>query len=172
MGYDAEVVNYLFGINPGHEFKGERRTVPISLRQDIKVRLLPVVQNLFCLFHHKNKKLRDSRFDEFHSKYNHLTPTLYPSVKSLYEAGFDYDVICIGSDQVWNYMKGYSLEPFLACFDKKQTRKISYASSIGLSEISREAEAVFKKWLSAFSHISVREQQASTLLGNLLQQTY
>lgn len=96
MGYDAEVVNYLFGINPGHEFKGERRTVPISLRQDIKVRLLPVVQNLFCLFHHKNKKLRDSRFDEFHSKYNHLTPTLYPSVKSLYEAGFDYDVICIG----------------------------------------------------------------------------
>ena len=169
MGYDAEVVNYLFGINPGHEFKGERRTVPISLRQDIKVRLLPVVQNLFCLFHHKNKKLRDSRFDEFHSKYNHLTPTLYPSVKSLYEAGFDYDVICIGSDQVWNYMKGYSLEPFLACFDKKQTRKISYASSIGLSEISREAEAVFKKWLSAFSHISVREQQASTLLGNLLQ---
>jgi len=157
MGYDAEVVNYLFGINPGHEFKGERRTVPISLRQDIKVRLLPVVQNLFCLFHHKNKKLRDSRFDEFHSKYNHLTPTLYPSVKSLYEAGFDYDVICIGSDQVWNYMKGYSLEPFLACFDKKQTRKISYASSIGLSEISREAEAVFKKWLSAFSHISVRE---------------
>ena len=139
MGYDAEVVNYLFGINPGHEFKGERRTVPISLRQDIKVRLLPVVQNLFCFFHHKNKKLRDSRFDEFHSKYNHLTPTLYPSVKSLYEAGFDYDVICIGSDQVWNYMKGYSLEPFLACFDKKQTRKISYASSIGLSEISREA---------------------------------
>lgn len=55
MGYDAEVVNYLFGINPGHEFKGERRTVPISLRQDIKVRLLPVVQNLFCLFHHKTR---------------------------------------------------------------------------------------------------------------------
>lgn len=168
MGYDAEVVNYLFGINPGHEFQGERRTVPISFTQNIKVRLLPIVQNLFCLFYQKNKKIRNKRFDEFHSKYNRLTEKVYPSAKSLYEADFDYDVICIGSDQVWNYMKGYSLEPFLACFDKKKTKKISYASSIGLSEISEEAEVVFRKWLSVFSHLSVREQHAAGLLGNLL----
>ena len=163
MGYDAEVVNFLFGINPGHDFKGERLTVPISFKQKVKVRLLPIVQNLFCLFHQKNKRLRNKRFDEFHNKYNRLTKTVYPSVSSLYDANFDYDVIC-----VWNYEKGYSLEPFLACFDKKGTKKVSYASSIGLSVISREAEEVFKKWLSGFSWLSVREQQASTLLGGLL----
>ena len=146
MGYDAEVVNFLFGINPGHDFKGERLTVPISFKQSVKVKLLPIVQNLFCL----------------------LTKAVYPSVRSLYDANFDYDVICIGSDQVWNYEKGYSLEPFLACFDKKGTKKVSYASSIGLSVISKEAEEVFKKWLSIFSWLSVREQQASKLLGNLL----
>lgn len=168
MGYDVEVVNFLFGINPDHDFKDERLTVPISLKQIIKVKLLPIVQNLFCLFHQKNKLLRNKRFDEFHNKYNRLTKTVYPSVKSLYDANFDYDVICIGSDQVWNYEKGYSLEPFLACFDKKGTKKVSYASSIGLSVISKEAEEVFKKWLSEFSWLSVREQQASKLLGNLL----
>lgn len=168
MGYDAEVVNFLFGINPGHDFKDERRTVPISFKQSVKVKLLPIVQNLFCLFHQNNKKLRNKRFDEFHDKYNRLTKTVYPSVRSLYDADFDYDVICIGSDQVWNYEKGYSLEPFLACFDKKETKKVSYASSIGLSVISREAEEVFKKWLSRFSWLSVREQQASKLLGDLL----
>lgn len=168
MGYDAEVINYLFGINPGHDFSGEKLTVPISFKQRIKVSLLPIVQNLFCMFHQKNKKLRNKRFDEFHEKYNHLTSTVFPSVKSLYSAKFDYDVICVGSDQVWNYEKGYSLEPFFACFDKKGTKKISYASSIGLSALSKEAEVVFEKELSGFSHLSVREQQASDLLEKLL----
>lgn len=168
MGYDAEVVNYLFGINPKHEFNGEKRTVSISFKQNLKVRLLPIVQNLFCLFHQKNKALRNKRFDEFHARYNRLTPKVYPSVKSLYSENFNYDVICIGSDQVWNYEKGYSLEPFFACFDKNNTKKISYASSIGLSSLSDEAESVFKKELSVFSYLSVREQQASELLEKLL----
>ena len=168
MGYDAEVINYLFGINPNHKFEGEKRTVPISLKQIVKVKLLPIVQNLFCLFYKKNKKIRNQRFDDFHATYNCLTETAYPSVKSLYDADFNYDVLCIGSDQVWNYMKGYSLEPFFASFDKKSTKKISYGSSIGLSSISQEAENVFKNALSDFSHLSVREQQASELLGRIL----
>ena len=168
LGYDAEVINYLFGIHPEHVFEGEKRTVPIPLKQLIKVKLLPVVQNMFCMFHQKNKRLRNKRFDEFHAKYNHLTSTVYPSVKSLYEAKFNYDVLCIGSDQVWNYMKGYSLEPFFACFDKNNTKKITYASSIGLSSLSVEAEQVFKKELASFAYISVREQQASEILEKLL----
>ena len=168
LGYDAEVINYLFGIHPEHVFDGETRTVPIPLKQLIKVKLLPVVQNMFCMFHQKNKRLRNKRFDEFHAKYNHLTSTVYPSVKSLYEAKFNYDVLCIGSDQVWNYMKGYSLEPFFACFDKNNTKKITYASSIGLSSLSVEAEQVFKKELTNFAYISVREQQASEILEKLL----
>ena len=168
LGYDAEVINYLFGIHPEHVFDGEKRSVPIPLKQLIKVKLLPVVQNMFCMFHQKNKRLRNKRFDEFHAKYNHLTSTVYPSVKSLYEAKFNYDVLCIGSDQVWNYMKGYSLEPFFACFDKNNTKKITYASSIGLSSLSVEAEQVFKKELANFASISVREQQASEILEKLL----
>lgn len=168
MGYDVEVINYLFGIHPDHVFDGEKRTVPISLKQLAKVKLLPVVQSMLCLFFQKNKKLRNRRFEEFHAKYNRLTKTVYPSVNSLYDADFDYDVLCIGSDQVWNYMKGYSLEPFFACFDKRNTKKITYASSIGLSSLSEEAEKVFKKELSGFSSISVREQQASELLESIL----
>ena len=168
MGYDAEVINYLFGIHPDHKFDGEHRTVKLTLKQDIKVRLLPVAQNLLCFFHKKNKRERTQRFEEFHAKYNRLTSTVYPSVKSLYVANFNYDIICIGSDQVWNYMKGYSLEPFFACFDKKNTRKITYASSIGLSSVSDEAERVFSKELAGFSDISVREEPAAKLLQRLL----
>lgn len=168
MGYDAEVINFLFGIHHDHDFTGEKLTVPISMKQKLKVKLLPIVQDMFCLFYQKNKALRNKRFDEFHATYNNLTKTVYPSVRSLNEANFDYDVLCIGSDQVWNYEKGYSLEPFFACFDKKGTKKISYGSSIGLSKLSPEAEQVFKKELSGFMSLSVREQQASDLLQKLL----
>lgn len=168
MGYDAEVVNFLFGIHHDHDFRGEKLTVPISLKQKIKVKLLPIVQDLFCLFYQKNKAIRNQRFDEFHAKYNNLTKTVYPSVRSLNEANFEYDVLCIGSDQVWNYEKGYSLEPFFASFDKKGTKKISYGSSIGLSKLSAEGEAVFKKELADFASLSVREQQAADLLQKLL----
>lgn len=168
MGYDAEVINFLFGIHHDHDFTGEKLTVPISMKQKLKVKLLPIVQDMFCLFYQKNKALRNKRFDEFHATYNNLTKTVYPSVCSLNEANFDYDVFCIGSDQVWNYEKGYSLEPFFACFDKKGTKKISYGSSIGLSSLSKEAEDVFKRELSGFTSLSVREQQASDLLQKLL----
>ncbi len=168
FGYDAEVINYLFGIHPKHIFDGEKRTVSISIKQIVKVKLLPVVQNLFCFFYKNNKSVRNQRFDDFHASFNRLTDTVYPSVKSLYNAEFNYDVICVGSDQVWNYMKGYSLEPFFASFDKKGTKKISYGSSLGLSSISKEAESVFYNALSGFSNLSVREQQASDLLGRLL----
>ena len=168
MGYDAEVINFLFGIHHNHDFTGEKLTVPISLKTKIKVKLLPIVQDFFCLFYQKNKTLRNQRFQEFHAKYNKLTKKVYPSVKSLNEANFDYDVLCIGSDQVWNYEKGYSLEPFFASFDKKGTKKISYGSSIGLSQLTIEAEEVFKKELSGFASLSVREQQASDLLHKLL----
>lgn len=168
LGYDAEVINYLFGIHPNHIFDGEKRTVPISIKQIVKVKLLPVVQNLFCFFYKNNKRIRNQRFDDFHASFNRLTDTVYPSVQSLYNADFDYDVICVGSDQVWNYMKGYSLEPFFASFDKKGTKKISYGSSIGLSSLSKEAESAFKSALSVFSSLSVREQQASDILKNIL----
>ena len=168
MGLNAEVINYLFGINPKHDFSGEKLTIPISIKQRIKVKLLPVVQNLFCFFYKKNKIIRNKNFDVFHYKFNHLTSEVYPSVKSLYDADFNYDVICIGSDQVWNYQKGYSLEPFFASFDKKGTKKISYGSSIGLSSLSKDAEDVFKRELSCFSSLSVREQQAANMLCSLL----
>ncbi len=168
LGYDAEVINYLFGIHPNHIFDGEKRTIPISIKQIVKVKLLPVVQNLFCFFYKYNKRIRNQRFDDFHAAYNHLSETVYPSVKSLYNAEFNYDVICVGSDQVWNYMKGYSLAPFFASFDKKGTKKISYGSSIGLTSLSKEAESVFKNALSVFSSLSVREQQASDILKNIL----
>ena len=80
----------------------------------------------------------------------------------------NYDIYCVGSDQVWNYQKGYSILPFLLDFVPKGKKKIAFASSIGLSSLSVEANDIFKYYLSDFDALAVRESQASDLLSKLL----
>ena len=71
-----------------------------------------------------------------------------------------YDIYCVGSDQVWNFDisngdKTYFLEG-IGDF----TKKISYASSIGLSiEKLSPYKMIFKKYLEKFNYVSVREKE-------------
>lgn len=46
--------------------------------------------------------------------------------------------------------------------------KISYASSIGISSLTNIEKNDFKKWLSSYNAISVREKQAQKMLNELL----
>ena len=76
------------------------------------------------------------------------------------------DFYVTGSDQVWNciHNEGIDTHYFWEGIDGT---KISYASSIG-KKIDAEDEIVaFKKYLTGFKAISVREQSACTELGRL-----
>ena len=90
------------------------------------------------------------------------------SLKGLYKANFDYDIYCVGSDQVWNYSMGSSLLPYFLDFVKDGAKKISYASSIGLSNLDNTAAKIYREYLSKFDSLSVREQQAAVLLKQIL----
>lgn len=170
MGHQAEVINYAFGINKEHDFAGETPTIPIPFKTKLKRKLLPIIESAVDALYPKIRKIREQKFIEFHEKCNKLSPKLYRSVKSLYDGTLDYDIYCVGSDQVWNYTNGYSILPFLLDFVPENKKKIAFASSIGLSSISKEAKDIFKKYLSKFDFIAVRETQAYDLLNNLLEQ--
>lgn len=167
MGQQAEVIDFVFGICPAHDFKGETLTVPLPLKTRLKRKVLPYIETTLDAFYPKVKRERKRRFLMFHAKHNRLTPKTYRSVKSLYDGSLDDDIYCVGSDQVWNYQKGYSILPFLLDFVSKG-KKISFASSIGMSSLSKEAEIVFKHYLSKFDALAVRETQAAELLTPLL----
>ena len=75
----------------------------------------------------------------------------------------EYDYFISGSDQVWS--------PISAGFDKAyflpfatDEKKLSYAASIGATNISGEIISELKKRLSGFSCLSVREQSAKNML--------
>ena len=77
----------------------------------------------------------------------------------------EYDYFITGSDQVWNPYFNCTEDEFLT-FAPKQKR-ISYAASIGVSEIPDDKKDQFKKWLNGMNYISVREQAGADIVYEL-----
>lgn len=75
------------------------------------------------------------------------------------------NVFITGSDQIWNpdYVSPNSLLAFA-----KNNKKIAYASSIGVDRIPFFKRGMYKKYLSRFYKIGVREKTAEIELSKLL----
>lgn len=76
------------------------------------------------------------------------------------------DVYMTGSDQVWNIKHNEGIDTHYF-FDGIRGKKISFASSIGNVALSDEEKSVFKKYLTLYSSLSVRESTAVSLLDEL-----
>lgn len=110
----------------------------------------------------KYKKARNKKFAEFVREF-------FVCSKSIDLVKENYDLLIIGSDQVWNTKLTDGFDKFYwGNFPKKKnTRLISYAASIEQfwpKEKNREAFDL----LSRFDDISVREATASDCLAKLL----
>ena len=105
------------------------------------------------------------KFKEFNGQV--LLSQPYRSIDQLYEDPPQYDLYITGSDQVWNPTQPYAIEPYFLTF-VREGRKISYASSIGVGELSADEKAKFKYWLSSYERISVREHTAKILLESFV----
>lgn len=77
----------------------------------------------------------------------------------------DFDLLITGSDQIWN---PYYLDEFYLLGFSKNKNKISYSSSIGVQSLPDEKKDIYRKYLSQFSNISVREKSAEYILKHLL----
>jgi hypothetical protein len=94
------------------------------------------------------------------------------SLNELREVVNDFDVVIVGSDQVWNpqYLQ-YSDYAYLIPFRLKNTRKIAYAASFGIdnpNSIPLHLLYMYKASLRDFEAISVREQSDISWLSKLI----
>lgn len=85
----------------------------------------------------------------------------------------DYDnminetnIFITGSDQIWNPY--HTTPPYMLAFANKQHKKIAYSSSIGVEKIPSNKIGIYKKYLSKFNKIGVREKTAQVELSQLL----
>lgn len=81
----------------------------------------------------------------------------------------NYDCIIVGSDQVWGeWLPKKALFQFLLADEKIQGKLHSYAASIGSDIFSEYQKNLFKKYLSRFETISLREESAQKQMIDLL----
>lgn len=112
------------------------------------------------------KNMQERRFFNFINEYLQLTEETSDS-KDINTACFDG--IITGSDQVWNpEINGFDDTYFLD-FLNDDTKKISYAASIGLNmDLIGKYENVYRKYLPKYDAISVREEMHVDYVKNIV----
>ncbi|MCH3980522.1 MAG: polysaccharide pyruvyl transferase family protein [Prevotella sp.] len=77
----------------------------------------------------------------------------------------EYDLFCVGSDQVWNAY--HDFKPFFFLDFAKKTKRISYATSMGTKDFPEEYKNTIKDLLLKFDHISLRETTGKEAVSKL-----
>lgn len=125
------------------------------------------VLRLYLFRRGADSRLRARKFNEFAKNHFKVTAPI-GSLNELTEVQANYDAFICGSDQIWNpdYTKGNGAY-FLAFAPKY--KRIAYAPSYGVSDMSlfKDYEELYKKNISEFHALSVRETSAASLTVQL-----
>ena len=141
------------------------RNNPFSFRKKLKNTIKKLIGRKTNISQYTSD-MAERRFREFNSTIRYSKP--YCRLSALKKNPPVYDVYISGSDQLWNPTQPYCLEPYFLTFAPKGKVKISYATSVGITELQAKEKKDFKKWLSTYDAISVREKQAQKLLRSFV----
>lgn len=119
---------------------------------------------LRTIINYKSLKLKYNVFEKFKKENMKLTKTTKQIKKSDFNSNEFYAFIC-GSDQIWNMdLNGGLTEYLLSFIEDPKIKKISYAASIGSNKIKDKYIEVMKKELEKFESISMREDDAISIM--------
>ncbi|AIY12357.1 polysaccharide pyruvyl transferase family protein [Cellulophaga baltica] len=167
MGYDNEIINYLYYKNPEYNIEPDSKPlIKTSVKNKLKDFVLKWLDKYSALKYPELAKVRKQRFEDFHKNHTALSRT-YQSYSDLYNAKLEYDTYIVGSDQVWNPNNGTNLAPFFLTFAPENANKISFASSFGVGKIDEKYFPQYKQWLNNLTHISNRESSGVDIIRTI-----
>ena len=108
--------------------------------------------------------LKTAKLRKFRNKFFHFSKA-FNSIAELKKNNWDdYDLFVVGSDQVWNtnFLNGNTA--FLLSFVPNGKPRHSLSSSFALKHLPEEYLGLFRKELSQFSSLSVREQNGVDII--------
>ena len=157
LGHDVEVIRYT---RPCMTFWGNSKAI-------FKDRgLLRWFYRCIIKYSRKSSQLQKLDID-FLASYLPITDE-YVGFDALMANPPHADAYLTGSDQVWNsfYNRGIDKSYYLD-FAPRGKRRISYAASIGMSEIPAQEKNETKRLLEKYHGITVRESSAKEILADL-----
>ena len=107
-----------------------------------------------------------NKYEDFMKKHLPLTH-VYHSMEELKRQRWDFDVLVVGSDQIWNTHCFDWNEVFFGNFIDKSITKIAYAPSMGRCPEETVDKEVVKQLCHDFNFISVREPRTANILHKI-----
>lgn len=153
-GFDAENLDY----NDVNRVKNS-----LSLKQKIINDLWTKVAVKLIIGNKKKQK-----FEEFRKANIKFSEKQWRSKEALSAYCPEYDIYISGSDQIWNPDVMRDDYNYLLAFAPDNAKKIAYASSFGKSKLPDNKKDIYKKYLSRFDHIAVREASGKAIVKELL----
>lgn len=155
LGNDVEIINYNNSYMKSQRHIAKMQTHGAWIRT-IRIGLKSVM--------HLRQYMGFREFEKLMTKYPVQPISKKQRMEQISER---YDATICGSDQVWNPdITNYDLSYFLD-FCGPGTRRISYAPSFGVEELSGDYGEAVAKELDRFSSLSVREETGKKLIMQL-----
>lgn len=157
MGCDCSTINY----RPAGNNLKEHPVQFVLQRKNVASKVLFGMRNRGAL------NRRSELCEAFRRDYLSLVPDMTVSRDELPEAARSFDVVCCGSDQIWNLrLKDNADRAFMLDFER-DNRSISYAASFGdgLKTVHDELVRAIPL-IKRFDAVSVREAEGRNFLSS------
>lgn len=173
LGHEVLVIDYFPDyMDVNYRIRWKKYVIP-EVSSLYKIRNIPGIKTVYRIKMSIKKMLfilekngRKKAFDHFKAQHLNLTSKRYKDIEDLRRANMDADVFIAGSDQIWNPLFNNGRDPsFFLQFG--HGKKVSYAASFGVSNLSPTDSSTMKVWLSSFNEISVREKTGLNLLDEM-----
>lgn len=128
---------------------------------------MDLVRNAQALLYAGKLRKRKARFDRFLEEKVPMTNQAWYSNQELRSAELDFDTYVCGSDQIWNtHCRNYD-DAFILEFARGRGTRLSYAASLGADSIHPDMQERFRRELSDYKAVSVREKDAVDIIAPL-----
>lgn len=111
----------------------------------------------------------DQLYLDFLRESGMITGGTYNNIGDLKRSNLSASAFIVGSDQVWNCIKYYNGkdDAMFLDFIKPSEKRVSYAASLAMPEVPGDQADRYKKMLSKFHAISVREKTGAEALAKI-----
>lgn len=162
LGYQDFVINYIPEASDNRPF-----ILRLKDYKYVKQKLILFFQHIMPIFSpaylDKEKSLAFHHFIKKNIRFTDICTTF----ADLYALNNNYDAFVCGSDQIWAPTL-YNSKYFLDFVDNTD-KMVAYAPSIGLEQLEdSNVKELMKKSIQRFKHLSVREEQGSKIIKDLV----
>lgn len=166
-GIDFEIIRYAKQYTPRMVLRLLPRLLnPVWLSERLLLRYPKKVALALCPPFRKKNDLRKKRITAYSQRNFTAVSPAFKGYDALREGSKRYAAVLVGSDQLWS-PSGIETGFYNLMFVAEGIPRLSYAASIGVSQVNKKLHGVYQAFLSQMTFISMREKRGQELVKEL-----